>query len=70
MNQATDHILFISGAPRSGTSYLGKLASKAFGYGMGPEGQFVSEFAEKISRYGSLSDPRISVDWPLTSAMT
>lgn len=57
MNRATDHILFISGAPRSGTSYLSRIVSKAFGYGMGPEGQFVLKFAAKLSRYGDLSKP-------------
>lgn len=55
---ATDHILFISGAARSGTSYLSRVASKAFGYGMGPEGQFVLKFADKVRRYGNLSAPK------------
>jgi len=56
VNEAADHILFILGAPRSGTSHLSTVVAKAFGYGMGPEGQFVLNFMSKISRYGDLSD--------------
>lgn len=58
MNRASEHILFVSGAPRSGTSYLARVVSKAFGYGMGPEAQFILKVAKKISRYGNLSDPK------------
>lgn len=57
MNGPTDHILFITGAARSGTSYLSRVVCKAFGYGMGPEGQFVLKFSEKLGRYGDLSKP-------------
>jgi hypothetical protein len=56
VNPPSDHILFISGAPRSGTSYLSKVVSKAFGYGMGPEAQFILRFSNKLSRYGNLSE--------------
>ena len=56
MSQPTDDMLFILGAPRSGTTYLAKLVSQAFGYAMGPEGQFVVKFARRINRYGPLSN--------------
>lgn len=58
MNDAADHILFVLGAPRSGTSHLSTVVAKAFGYGMGPEGQFVLNFMNKLSRYGDLSEPK------------
>ena len=50
------HILFVFGSARSGTTYLNKLLDSRFGYGMGPEGTFVSIFAKKLKRYGDLAD--------------
>ena len=58
MSQADDHILFILGAARSGTSHLSRVVTRAFGYGMGPEGDFVLDFLPKLSRYGDLSEPK------------
>jgi hypothetical protein len=58
VNLPADHVLFILGAPRSGTTYLSDVVSEAFGYGMGPEGKFVLRFATKLRRYGDLSDPK------------
>ena len=47
-------ILFVFGAARSGTTILSNLLYRHFGYGMGPEGTFVAEWAHRLRRYGDL----------------
>ena len=49
-------ILFVFGAARSGTTILNNLLYRHFGYGMGPEGTFVAEWAGRLPRYGDLED--------------
>jgi hypothetical protein len=48
-------ILFVFGAARSGTTILNNLLHRNFGYGMGPEGTFVAEWARRVPRYGELA---------------
>jgi hypothetical protein len=48
------NILFVFGAARSGTTYLGRILEDVFDFGMGPEGHFVPEFAKKLEKYGDL----------------
>lgn len=55
LKDPTKEILFIFGTARSGTTYLNGLIDRWFGYGMGPEGHFVAQFARKLRRYGDLS---------------
>lgn len=50
------NILFVFGAARSGTTYLGRILEDVFDFGMGPEGHFVPEFSKKLDRYGNLDD--------------
>ena len=47
-------ILFVFGAARSGTTYLGKIIENYFDYGMGPEGAFLGKYANCIDKYGDL----------------
>jgi hypothetical protein len=49
-------ILFVFGAARSGTTILNNLLYRHFSYGMGPEGTFVAEWAQRLPRYGNLGD--------------
>lgn len=51
-------ILFVFGAARSGTTILNNLLYRHFGYGMGPEGTFVAQWARRLPRYGDLADDR------------
>lgn len=48
-------IVFVFGAARSGTTILNNLLYRHFGYGMGPEGTFISEWARQLPRYGDLN---------------
>lgn len=50
----TTDILFIFGAPRSGTTYVDTLLRKHFGYALCSEGGFVDTFAKRQNRYGDL----------------
>ena len=52
------NILFVLGAARSGTSHLNLVLDRQFGFGMGPEGHFVNEFAGKLGRYGNLASAK------------
>lgn len=47
-------ILFVFGAARSGTTYLGKIMDKYFDFGMGPEGSILSHFGPRVATYGDL----------------
>jgi Sulfotransferase family len=47
-------ILFVFGAARSGTTILNVLLDRHFGYGMGPEGTFVAQWARRLPKYGDL----------------
>jgi hypothetical protein len=50
-----DNILFVFGAARGGTTFLSKILTQWFSYGMGPEGTFIKEIVEKAERLGDLS---------------
>ena len=52
-------ILFVLGAPRSGTTLVNRLLLEYFDFGMGPEGHWIVPYAERLSDYGDLSDE----DW-------
>jgi hypothetical protein len=47
-------ILFVFGAARSGTTILNNLLYRHFSYGMGPEGTFLADWAQRLPRYGDL----------------
>lgn len=54
VNNPEYNILFVFGAARSGTTYLGRILEDVFDFGMGPEGHFVPEFSKKLGKYGNL----------------
>ena len=47
-------ILFVLGAPRSGTSLTSRLLLDYFDYGMGPEGQWIVPMSRRAPSYGDL----------------
>lgn len=47
-------ILFVLGAPRSGTSLVSRLLLDYFDYGMGPEGQWIGPTARRLAQFGDL----------------
>lgn len=49
-----DEILFIYGAPRSGTTFVNALVRDYFDYGLCAEGDFVLTFKRKLAKYGDL----------------
>jgi hypothetical protein len=50
-----DDILFVFGSARGGTTYLSKVLTDWFSYGMGPEGTFVQEILKRAEKHGDLS---------------
>lgn len=54
LTDASKEMLFVFGAARSGTTYLGKVMDKYFDFGMGPEGSILSAFGPQIGKYGDL----------------
>ena len=58
LKDSNKSILFIIGAARSGTTYLESIIDDWFGYGMGPEGTFVEDFARRLHKYGNLLEMR------------
>lgn len=50
-----DDILFVFGSARGGTTYLSKILTDWFSYGMGPEGTFFQEILKKANKLGDLS---------------
>ena len=50
-----DDILFVFGSARGGTTYLSKVLTDWFSYGMGPEGTFIQEILKKAEERGDLS---------------
>lgn len=49
-------ILFVLGAPRSGTTLLNRLLLDYFDYGMGPEGHWIAPLAARAASYGDLAE--------------
>ena len=56
LQNSSCEILFVFGAARSGTTFLNKFLFRWFDIGTGPEGNFVHAFADRLAKYGDLSD--------------
>ncbi len=54
--QVPGDILFVLGAPRSGTSLLSRLLLEYFDIGIGPEGQWIAPLAHRAPEFGDLEE--------------
>ncbi|MCG8469671.1 MAG: sulfotransferase, partial [Gemmatimonadetes bacterium] len=56
-DDAPREILFVLGAPRSGTTFLVRLLFEFFDYGLGPEGHWIAPMSRRAAAIGDLSEP-------------
>lgn len=50
-------ILFVLGAPRSGTTLVSRLLLEYFDFGIGPEAHWIAPYAQRVPSYGDLEAP-------------